>query len=155
MLAMHSSELKVISLMKSSIEMLQNLPYFWNMKTRTSFHSIFRILLLSALINALFYALTIPGYSLGEKYSSATWKKSMSVFMFQTYAKLGNFSKHFNLFISECVWIVLTTTYTIILLSTHLAPKRLAHNCNSNFSTCAINVNTSNRYLLHFCYFFL
>ena len=28
--------------------------------------------------------------------------------MFQTYAKLGNFSKHFNLFISECVWIVLT-----------------------------------------------
>ena len=47
----HSSEIRCMCLMKCSSETLQNLPYFWNMKTHTDFS--FRAALFSLLLNAL------------------------------------------------------------------------------------------------------
>ena len=120
---MHSSELKVISLMKSSIEMLQNLPYFWNMKTRTSFHSIFRILLLSALINALFYALSILG--LGHSLCHTSWILAVSEWL------IGDMNNT-NTFCHVIFFLTVQTSSKFVFLENHkisLKQSEIGHVC--------------------------
>ena len=68
----YSSQFQSLCLMKNSSETLQNLPYFWNMKSENQ-HSFFRFsfhaTLLYSLMNALVYVDIDqgPGHSLGEK----------------------------------------------------------------------------------------
>ena len=53
----HSSEIRYLCLMKCSSETLQNLPYFWNMKTHVDFFIFYFVswYMIFSLINAMVY----------------------------------------------------------------------------------------------------
>ena len=63
----HSSEIRGLCFMKCSSQMLQNLPYFWSMKTHIVFFVFhFMLLYFFPLMNALVYV-DLPGHLLGGK----------------------------------------------------------------------------------------
>ena len=79
----HSSEKRGVCLMKSSSEMLQNLPYFIYTKTQSCFfHFSFHATLFFSLMNAPGLCRHRPGHSLGEKIKLHEMKNGKSNFGF-------------------------------------------------------------------------
>ena len=81
-----SSEIRGLCLMKCSCEMLQNLPYFWNMKIYVVFFrfSLCAILFFS-LINALVYVDIFQAFI--KVKIDRMKKKTTCAFIFQKYGK--------------------------------------------------------------------
>ena len=85
----HSPEKRGLCLMKRSSEMLQNLPYFWNTKTRVVFCFSFLATFFFPLINALVYV-NIDQGSLGGKDEVARNEK-LNCMGFCIFKNMANF----------------------------------------------------------------